>query len=172
MAGLLDGEGSVSTLRTVDKRTGRVARGFRINISAVSNSNPLILAKAEQILLSWEIYFVKRQTHPQFWTLEIKGSMENKRKFLSIVYSAVAGKQEQVRLLIQFMDQRLSAAKKHPLNESECYLLEQVRALNHLNYLGTVTTAREPRESVMIQSELGSDVESAAEMTAPTLKLA
>ena len=168
MAALLDGEGSLNYTRLIDKRTGRVVQGCRVNVSAVSNSNPLIVAKAEVILKSWGITFKTRETHPNFWAVDIKGRIDNKRAFLETVFSSLAGKKEQARLLLQFMERR-GEGKFVPITEADRYLLEQVNALNHLNHLGSVTTARESRESVKIQSELHSDVERPAEMTGPAL---
>src|ERR1700720_4856631 len=106
MAALLDGEGSLNSTRLVDKRVGRVKQGCRLNITAVSNSNPLIVGKAEQILKSWDISYLTRETHPPFWAVDIKGKIDNKRNFLKIVYPALAGKKEQARLMLQFMDRR------------------------------------------------------------------
>jgi hypothetical protein len=171
MAALLDGEGSLNSTRLIDKRSGRVSQGCRINVSAVSNSNPLIVGKAEQILKSWGIIFVTRETHPRFWAVDIRGTIDNKRKFLETVYDSLAGKKEQARLLLAFMKRR-GNGKSVRVTESDRALLKRVNVLNHLNHLGSVTTARESfleTEEVKIQSELFGDKESPAEMTGPAL---
>jgi hypothetical protein len=171
MAALLDGEGSLNYTRLVDKRSGRVSQGCRLNVTAVSNSNPLIIGRAEQILQSWDIFFVTRETHPRFWAIDIKGNIDNKRKFLRIVYEALAGKKEQARLMLQFMDRR-GKGKWVPITESDKALLQRVNLLNRSNHLGSVTTAREAfleTEEVKIQSELFGDEKRSAEMTGPTL---
>ena len=157
--------------RFVHKRSGRVSEGCRLNVTAVSNSNPLIVGKAEQILKSWNVFFITRETHPGFWAVDIKGNIDNKRKFLKIIYDALAGKKEQARLMLQFMDRR-GNGKWVPITESDRALLERVSQLNHLNRLGSVTTARVPLselEEEKIQSELFGDKERPAEMPGPTL---
>lgn len=171
MAALLDGEGSLNSTRLVDKRAGRVAQGCRINVTAVSNSNPLIVGKAEEILKSWGVTFVTRETHPRFWAVDIKGNIDNKRKFLTIIYEALAGKKEQARLILQFMERR-GAGKWVAISASDRALLQRVSLLNRSNRLGSVTTAREAflqDEEVKIQSELFGDEERSAEMSGPTL---
>ncbi len=171
MAALLDGEGSLNYTRIIDKRSGRVSQGCRLNVSAVSNSNPLIIGKAEEILKSWDILHVTRETHPRFWAVDIKGSIDNKRKFLKIIYEALAGKKEQARLMLQFMDRR-GNGKYVPITESDRALLQRVSLLNRSNHLGSVTTARVPLselEEEKIQSELFSDGERSAEMSGPAL---
>jgi hypothetical protein len=171
MAALLDGEGSLNYTRLVDKRSGRVSQGCRLNVTAVSNSNPLIIGKAEEILKAWDIFFITRETHPRFWAVDIKGNIDNKRKFLKIIYEALAGKKEQARLMLQFMDRR-GNGKYVPVTESDRALLQRVSLLNHSNRLGSVTTAREAfleTEEVKIQSELFGDKERPAEMPGPTL---
>ena len=165
MAALLDGEGSLNYTRIIDKRSGRVSQGCRVNVTAVSNSNPLIIGKAEEILKAWDIQFISRETHPRFWAVDIKGKIDNKRKFLEIIYDSLAGKKEQARLMLQFMENR-GAGKYVPITESDRALLERVTYLNRLNRLGSVETAREalPEEEVKIQSELTGDREKPAEM--------
>ena len=168
MAALLDGEGSLNYCNMIDRRGRRRSQGCRLNVSAVSNSNPLIIAKAEAVLKSWGIEFVTRETHSHFWAVDIKGRIDNKRKFLEVIFPYLAGKREQARLLLQFMEQR-GNGKRVLLTESDRYLLQQVSALNRVNRLGSVETVPEPRETVKIQSDLGSDVESLAEMSKPAL---
>jgi hypothetical protein len=170
IAGLMDGEGSINYVRQTDKRSGRVAQGCRLNVCVVANSNPLIISKVEQILERWGIQFNTRMTHPRFWQVDIVGTIDNKRKFLKIIYESLAGKKEQASLMLRFMNSR-GAGKKVPVTESDLALLERVTILNRLNRLGTVETAPEPLPMVeeKIQSELFSDEESPAEMPGPAL---
>jgi hypothetical protein len=166
MAALLDGEGSLNYTRLLDKKSGRVSQGCRLNVTAVSNSNPLIVGKAEEILKSWGVFFVTRETHPRFWAVDIKGSIDNKRKFLKIIYNALAGKKEQARLMLKFMDRR-GKGKWVRITESDRALLQRVSFLNRSNHLGSVTTARVPLpelEEEKIQSDLFGDEEKPAEM--------
>lgn len=168
MAGLLDGEGSLNYTRLIDKKRLHVTQGCRINVTAVSNSNPLIVARAAEILRSWEVGHIVRETHPFFWNVDIKGKIDNKRNFLEIIFPALRGKREQAMLLLKFMEPR-GSGKYVPITEADRCLLEQVKKLNHLNRLGSVTTARETGDGLKIQSELDSDAERPAETTGPTL---
>lgn len=171
MAALLDGEGSLNYTRLLDKRSGRVSQGCRLNVTAVSNSNPLIVGKAEQILTSWGVEHIVRETHPRFWAVDIKGTVDNKRKFLKMIYDDLVGKKEQARLMLKFMDRR-RGGKRVAVTESDRALLERVTYLNRLNRLGSVTTAPDPlplTEEEKIQSELFGDKERPAEMPGPAL---
>jgi len=162
IAGLLDGEGSLNFSTT---------GGWRLCISAVSNSNPLIIAKVETILDSWNIFYVTRQTHEHFWHVDIKGRVTNKRKFLEIIFDSLAGKKEQARLMLKYMERRRDGRTSF-ITESDKAIALRVRQLNRLNRTGSVTTARESFheiEEVKIQSELFGDEERSAEMTGPAL---
>lgn len=162
IAGVLDGEGSLNFSTT---------GGWRTVISAVCNSNPLIISKVESILESWGVSYVTRQTHGHFWHVDVKGRVSNKKKFLAIIFNSLAGKKEQARLMMRFMERR-SDTRSVSISESDKAIAIRVKQLNRLNRTGSVTTAREsfPEiEEVKIQSELFGDEERSAEMTGPTL---
>jgi hypothetical protein len=163
MAAILDGEGSINFSTT---------GGWRACVSAVCNSNPLIISRVESILDSWGIQYVTRSTHVHFWHVDIKGRCSNKKRFLEIIFNSLSGKKEQARLMIKYMARR-GDRRFVRISEMDKAIAIRVKQLNRLNRTGTVETAREAFlelvEEVKIQSELFGDKESPAEMPGPTL---
>ena len=164
IAGVLDGEGSLNFSTT---------GGWRTVVTAVCNSNPLIISRVESILESWGIFYVTRQTHAHFWHVDIKGRVGNKKKFLNIIYESLHGKKEQARLMMKFLERRTDK-RSTPISETDKAIAIRVSQLNHLNRTGAVETARQALpdlnfEEKKLQSELFGDKESPAETTGPTL---
>ena|ERR1700678_3830186 len=163
MAGILDGEGSLNFSTT---------GGWRTVVTAVCNSNPLIISRVESILESWGVSYVTRETHSHFWHVDIKGRVSNKKKFLGIIFDSLVGKKEQARLMMKFMERRRDATWCS-ISEDDKAIAARVKQLNRSNRTGSVTTARAPLPVVKkakIQSELFGDKERSAEMSDPALQ--
>jgi len=165
IAGLLDGEGSIYF-------TVQTTTNIRACICVVANSNPLIIARAEEILQSWGVPFATRETHLHFWHIDLKGSISDKKCFLKLIIPYLAGKKEQAKLMLAFLKRRGGTKRQVLLSDNDKSLVSRVKYLNHVNKLGSVETVRESPEKVKIQSELTGDSKRVAEMPTPIRQVA
>ena len=165
IAGLLDGEGSIYF-------TYQTTTNVRASICVVANSNPLIIARVEEILQSWGVPFATRESHPHFWHVGLKGGISDKKCFLKVIIPFLAGKKEQAKLMMKFLSRRGGKKRQVLLSDNDKSLVSRVKYLNHVNKLGSVETVRESPEKVKIQSELTGDSKRVAEMPTPIRQIA
>ncbi len=138
LAGLIDGEGTITLERTGKRR-----------MSGVMGLSPsVIVANTDDSLIQWTVTafrrlganpYIKTQTpsqknkrrKPCYWV--VVKSLTKSKKILSAVKQYLIAKKSQADLILEFIDIRGNSqlAKGKPYGEREMMILDQIRALNY-----------------------------------------
>ena len=145
MGGIMDGEGTIMMARHAQANTyfPRLQMG---------NTNYFICKQFVEILREFEIPFhvfyekSKNSKHKSVWRITIHG-FKRVKKFLDIFTPYLFGKKEQSKLILDYINERLSLPNKGyyntPISENLKQIAEKVIMLNKTGFQKTSTTIRQ-----------------------------
>lgn len=173
LAGIMDGEGTICLSK--EKASRRNHLYARCTIHVIANTNPALIARVTALLSKVEIRYSigtligeqkRAKNWKPAWNVKIS-TIDAMKDFLEMVRPYLVGKAEQADIAVLFLARRFSSHAAWGILESEELLIARCQELN-AGKSESVETARRPSpNAMMIQSELGSDVESSAETTEP-----
>lgn len=165
LAGIIDGEGSISMFR--DKK------GKNTVMVNITNSDLLLLNKCKKIvsiILNKEIKIYTKNCYvyqvvkpkKQVYTIEIR-HFKNLSSLLRLLLPYLTSKKQKAEMAIVYLDVRMKEIEKYGMNKKAS--LETNRLFD--NCRRGVTTEREAPFWVKPQSDLHSNMQSVAEMITP-----
>jgi hypothetical protein len=167
LAGIWDGEGTISIRRVVQKKAKTPQYSPRV---CVVNTDTKIISKVRSLLDSIGVryYFAERDpgsfpgSNKQQWVISID-TLSHAKTFLVHIRPYLIGKSFQADCILEFCERRLKVAnrKMHNNNvraydEKDYKLVENVYIANG-DIRGTSETVRQDAHRAMIQSELPRD---------------
>jgi hypothetical protein len=173
LAGVLDGEGSITMSRPGKERASWHAAVF------ITNTDLRLLQKAQEILFGMGIEEARLHLHDRRYskaeTMQNRpcyriyvGTCAGMRRLLEAVLPQLTAKREQAILLLEYLSRRQPPARTRA--NARDHEIGRLLSLMNRGHEGAVETERPPGKSQMSQSELTGDRESAAETTAPVLR--
>lgn len=169
LAGIIDGEGSITVARLGLKKTGK-ARYLKPMIS-IANTNTMIILEVKRIIdeivgRNINVHQSNQYSQPCYsvWTasqFDIYRVCENVSPYLR-------GKREQAELMMEFIRKRVEKPYARYTDDHNSYG-DRINSLNHRRYPPVETEWATPIHGLKRQSELREYVkaQSAAEMPAP-----
>ena len=170
LAGLIDGEGSITMSRRSD------SHAFHVWL-AITNTNVPLLERAMDIIrrMGAEKVYLHNNDNRHLKTGAAQkrpcyriyvGTLPGITTILNVVLPQLTAKRMQAELVLEYSAGRSAAARKRA-NARDAEIAKTISDLNR-GRLDSVETARAPRNSEMTQSDLHGDMQRAAETTAPT----
>jgi hypothetical protein len=152
LAGIMDGEGTVTFVYHKSRTNVNVIHSPVVYICAVANSNPLIIERVASLLdklsIRYGIHSPKREWNKKAvkkpYAIHLKG-MDSAKKYLKVIREALSAKKEQAELVLEYLERRKEGRRVKSITERDLLIIESVRSLNR-NY-GTsfsVETKRQP----------------------------
>jgi hypothetical protein len=152
LAGIMDGEGTITFVYHKSKTNVNVLYSPVVYISAVANSNPLIIEAVESLLktlpIRFKTYSPKREWNKKAkkkpYAIHIMG-MNSAKAFLNVICKHLKGKKVQAELVLEYLERREEGQRVKFMTERDWQIIHSVRGMNK-NYGAdfTVETKRQP----------------------------
>lgn len=152
LAGIMDGEGTITFVYHKCKTNVNVLCSPVVFVCPIANSNPLIIERVASLLdklsIRYEIYSPKREWNKKAvkrpYAIHLKG-MDSSKAYLKVIREHLAGKQQQAEFVLEYLNRRKEGKRVSHITERDLLIIESVRKLNR-DY-GTrfsVETKRQP----------------------------
>jgi len=169
LAGILDGEGSITLLKAYKRKTEWYVPHIRI-----SNTDPNIIDRVVDILKSLEVGFYRYEQPPKksnykpLQHIVITG-MKRVKKFLDLIGEYLVGKKSQAIVVRAFINYRSDKhggnCTQYPYGEEERAYVQLCRQLKETAHLRDFMPGKD-NNSLKIKSDLLGDKQTAPEMSA------
>ncbi len=152
LAGIMDGEGTITFVYHKSKTNVNVLYSPVVYICAVANSNPLIIQAVESLLkilpIRYKVYSPKKEWNKKAkkrpYAIHLMG-MNSARLFLNVICTHLRGKRKQAELVLEYLERREEGQRVKTMTERDWQIIHSVRDMNK-NYGAdfTVETKRQP----------------------------
>jgi len=162
LAGIMDGEGTITFVYHKSKTNVNVIHSPVVFVCAVANSNPLIIKSVTSLLdklpIRYKVFSPKKEWNPKAkkkpYAVHIQG-IDSAKNFLNVIGKHLGGKKEQAKLTLEYLERRKEGQRVKEITERDLQIIKTVRDMNR-NYGTelTVETKRQPSvtaEEVIVQ---------------------
>jgi hypothetical protein len=159
LAGIMDGEGTITFVYHKSKTNVNVIHSPVVYVSAVANSNPLIIQHVSSLLdklpIRYKVFSPKKEWNPKAkkkpYAIHIMG-MDSAKLYLKVIGPYLSGKKEQAELTLEYLERRKEGQRVKFITERDLQIIELVRFKNK-NY-GADFTVETKRQSSLTGEEV------------------